>query len=232
MTPPTSRTLAAVTLTSALLLSGCTGAGSQESDLSPEEVLAEAKTQLDETSGVNILLATEKLPAGVNGIVSADGVGTHQPAFDGKLKVASGGITLDVEVVAVDGDVHAKLPYTTDFVEVDPRDYQAPDPADLMDTEEGLSSLLTAAEDVEAGEPVRSGELVLTEYTGTVPGEVVARVIPSADPSGTFDATFSVTEDNRLEEAELTGAFYPDAPEVTYSITFEDYGTDEDITAP
>ena len=61
----------------------------------------------------------------------------------------------DVEVVAADGKVFAQLPFTTEFVEVDPADYAAPDPAALMEPEGGLSSLLTAAEGVEAGEQVR-----------------------------------------------------------------------------
>ncbi len=88
--------------------------------------------------------------------------------------MAASGITADADVVALDGEVYAKLPFTSKFVVIDPADYGAPDPADLMDPDGGLSSLLTAAQDVQAGKQVREGKVVLTSYTGTVPGKDVA----------------------------------------------------------
>lgn len=230
MTSP-RRLLVAGTLTAGLTLSACTG-GAAEDDRSPDEVLADAKATLDETSGVRIELATEKLPAKVDGILSATGIGTHDPAFEGDLKVFTGGITADVPVVAAQGKVFAKLPFTTEFVEVDPAAYAAPDPAGLMETDGGLSSLLTAADDVEEGEQVRSGEDVLAGYTGTVPGEAVASIIPSASAGSDFDAEFTVDEEDRLREAVLTGPFYPEAGDVTYTITFDQYDTSADITVP
>jgi len=222
---------AAAVLGAVLTLSSCTGDDAAPSR-SPEEVLAEAKANLDETSGVRILLATEKLPPGVDGVVSARGIGTHPPAFEGELKVSAAGITADAAVVAVDGPVEAKLPFTTEFVVIDPADYGAPDPADLLSADQGLSSLLTDAEGAEEVEEVREGERVLTEYSATLPGDTVARVIPSADAEGSFDATFLVSDDDLLDEAVITGPFYPDADEVTYTISFDDYGTEKDITAP
>lgn len=230
MTSMRTRTLPLLASSAALLLAGCTSGDDQER--SPDEVLTSAKTSLDETRGVHLVLATERLPAGVDGILTADGVGTHDPAFEGDLKIATGGITANVEVVAAQGAVHAKLPFTTEFVEIDPADYQAPDPASLMETDGGLSSLLTAVEGVEEGDPVRSGERVLSEYSGTVPGDVVAGIIPSASPDGTFDATFTVDDQDRLAEATLTGPFYPESRDVTYTITFDRYGTAKDIKVP
>lgn len=224
------RRIAAGTMAAALLLTGCSG--TEEGKPSPAEALAAAKRNLDETSGVHIVLSTEKLPPGVSGILRADGIGTHPPAFRGTLQVVASGITADAEVVAVDGTVHAKLPFTTDFTEVDPTDYGAPDPAALMAPEGGLSSLLTAAEGVEEGEAQRDGELVLTTYTGTVPGDVVAGIIPSASAQGDFDAEFTVTDDRTLRRADLTGPFYPGSEDVTYTIEFDRYGISEDISAP
>lgn len=231
MTTSPHRFVIGLALAAVLPLSACTGSDS-EPDLSPTEVLAEAKKNLDETSGVHVVLSTEKLPQAVNGIVSADGIGTHAPAFEGDLKVSAEGITADVAVVAVDDVVYAELPFTTEFVEIDPLDYNAPDPAELMSTDEGLSSLLTEAEDVEEGEPVRAGEEVLTELTGTVPGDAVSAVIPSASDKDTFDATFTITDENLLNEAVLSGPFYPEAEDVTYTITFDKYGTEKEIAAP
>lgn len=232
MTHTRPRVLLGLALAAALSLSACTGSDSDDSEQSPSDVLAEAKANLDQTSGVHVVLSTEKLPSGVNGIVSADGIGTHAPAFEGNLKVSAAGITADAGVVAVDDVVYAMLPFTTRFVEIDAQDYGAPDPAELMGTDEGLSSLLTEAEDVEEGEQERDGETVLTTYSGTVPGDSVSSIIPSASADGTFDATFTLTEDDELNEAVLTGPFYPGSADVTYTIEFDEYGTEKEITAP
>ncbi|HEX6876321.1 MAG TPA: LppX_LprAFG lipoprotein [Nocardioidaceae bacterium] len=227
----TRNTLVGSALVGLLALGGC-ASGSGEAHQSPEEALSAAKTTLDKTSGVEVNLSTEKLPASVNGILTAEGVGTHDPAFKGSLKVATGGITADVPVVAAQGKVFAKLPFTTKFVEVDPSEYAAPDPAGLMEPKGGLSSLLTAAKDVEEGEQVRSGEDVLSSYTGTVPGSVVADIIPSASANASFDATFTVDDQDHLHKAVLTGPFYPKSGEVTYTITFDQYGTNANIALP
>lgn len=230
-----ARSLAALALSAGLglggvaVLSGCSN--DDASELGPEERLAAAKTALDETAGVRIELAADELPPSVDGLLAAEGVGTHAPAFEGDIQVSTGGLTAKAAVIAVDGTVWAVLPFTTDYTEIDPADYGAPDPAALMSTDGGLSSLLTSAESVEQGEQVRDGEQVLTEFTATLPGQVVARVIPSAQDAD-FDARFTLDDDNRLSEVTMTGPFYPEADPVTYTVGFSQYGVDKDITAP
>ena len=226
------RTIALTVASAALLLTGCSDDDSGSS-ASPEEVLEQAKETFDETSGLSISLTTDDLPAGVTGITAAEGVGTRAPAFEGSITVVLSGTEFNVPIVAVDDKVYAQIPLTPGWSDVDPAEYGAPDPAQLMSTETGFSSLLPATTDLEEGESVRGGENndeVLTEYTGTVPGDVVSNVIPTA--SGDFDATYTVTDDGELREAVLTGAFYPGAESMTYTLGFEDYGTEQDITAP
>jgi lipoprotein LprG len=218
-------------LVSLTLLAGCSGSD-DEAKVSPTKTLAAAKKNLDATSGVRIGLSTEALPQGVSGLLTATGLGTHDPAFDGKIKVSVSGVTADAAVVAVNGKVFAKLPFTTRFVPIDPGDYGAPDPADLLNDDGGLSSLLTSATDVKRGKQVRAGKAVLTSYSATVPGKAVADVIPSATRSAGFDATFTVSDADRLAKAVLRGPFYPKAKDVTYTITFDDYGIKKNITAP
>ena len=58
---------------------------------------------------------------------------------------------------------------------------------------------------------------MLTSYSATVPGTAVAAMIPSASADADFDATFTVTDDDELAKAVLTGPFYPDADDVTYT---------------
>ena len=218
-------------LTTALALTGC-GGGKDRSPQDPTKVLAAAKKNLDATTGVRIGLSTVQLPRGVNGLLKATGIGTHDPAFDGTIKVSSGGITADAAVVATDGEVYAKLPFTTKFAVIDPADYGAPDPADLLADQGGLSSLLTEGTKVREGKQVRSGRTVLTSYSATVPGSAVASVIPSARSSARFPSTFTVDDQQRLARAVLTGPFYPKAADVTYTITFDHYGTKRDIKKP
>lgn len=217
-----------------LFLGACSEDSSPVGDgKTPDEVMALAKQTLDETSGVALTLEADELPTGVSAISAATGVGTHPPAFEGELTVMLGGQQFEVPVVAVDGSVFAQIPLVPGWSDVDPADYGAPDPAQLMSTDAGFSSLLPATDGVEEGESVRGGannEEVLTEFTGTVPGDVVSNVIPSA--SGDFDATYTISAEGELRTAELTGVFYPDTEPMTYTIGFDDYGTEQDITAP
>jgi len=223
-----------VVVAAALVLAGCSGDEKSVSDgKTPEEVMELAATTLDETSGVTLSLSSEGLPDGKTVLKAADGIGTHAPAFDGTITVVLAGTDFNVPIVAVDDKVFAQIPLTPGWSEVDPEDYGAPDPAQLMSTEAGFSALLTATDGVEEGDTVRGGEdnkEVLTEYTGTVPGDTVKNVIPSA--SGEFDATYTVTSDGELREAVLNGVFYPDTEPMTYSIGFDEYTTEKEITAP
>lgn len=227
--------LAVAALVLSLALTGCTG--EKEKSVSegkdPQEVMEQAKKTLDETSGVRLSLSTKDLPQGVQGLTNAEGVGVHPPGFEGTITVEVSGLSVDVDVIATDGKVWIKYLVPT-FQEADPADYGAPDPAELMATSGGLSDLLVNTDDLEKGEEVRGGENneeILTEYTGTVPASFVETVIPSATGDA-FDATYTISNDGELREATLTGEFYPDADELTYSITFDDYGTEKDIQAP
>lgn len=224
------RGVAAVVLVA--LLVGCSDDGGGESDATPEEVLAAAKTTLDDTSGVALSLTAEELPAEVDGVLEATGIATHAPAFDGDLTLVVNGLDVDVPVVSVGGTVYAQLPFTDSFAEVVPADYGAPDPAQLMDPDTGLSSWLTAATGIEEGERVRDGDLVLSSYSGTLAGEVVDASIPSARAAADFPVTFRIDEEGRLRSVEVSGPFYGPQGMVDYTVSVDDYGTDQDITKP
>jgi lipoprotein LprG len=216
------------------LLAGCgDDQQSVSGDRSPDEVMELAKTTLDDTSGVSLSLKTTDLPAGVTGVKEATGVGVHPPAFDGSLTVVLSGTEFNVPVIAVDDKVYAQIPLTPGWSDVDPAEYGAPDPSTLMSEDAGFSALLPATEGLEEGDTVRGGEdnkEVLTEFTGTVPGDVVSNILPGAE--GAFDATYTINADGELREAVLTGVFYPDTESMTYTIGFEDYGTEKKIAAP
>jgi lipoprotein LprG len=230
----TRTTLAAAVLLAAGSLAACSGGDAAETDdASGPEVLAAAKQQLDDTTGVHLALTTPELPDGVSGVLSAEGDVTKAPAFEGELKVLFSGLTADVPVISVGGKVYAKIPpLQTRWDEVDPADYQAPDPATLIDPDEGVPNWLTAAENVEKGEQERDGRTVVTVYTASIPGDAVKSAIPTAVAERSFDAEFRIDEDDRLVGGTFTGPFYASGGDVVYDLTLTDYGLDKDITAP
>ena len=229
------RTLLAAA-TAALLLTGCSGnhdSSKKKTEQTPEQVLAAAKKTLDETSGVHFTLGSKNVDASTNGLLSAEGVLTHAPAFDGKIVVQLAGLKPEVPVVAVDGKVYAQLPLTTGWQPIDPSDYGAPDPAGLMSPDTGLSSMLTSTTGVKKVDTVRGGvgnKEVLTSYEGTLPASSAKVILPSV--SGDVDATYTVTADDELRQAVLTGDFYGNGKSETYTVTVDAYGTQKDIKAP
>jgi lipoprotein LprG len=219
----------------AALALGVTACGSKSaSDLGdPATVLKTAQQKLEDTSGVTLTLTTDDLPDGVQGVQGASGTVTDAPAFDGTLTAVISAGSFPVPIRAVDGKVYAQIPLTLGWSEVDPCDYGAPDPAQLISADQGIPAILAATTDVKKGDDVRGGKdnkEVLTTYTGTVPESAAAHLIPGA--TGTFDATYGITPDGELRTASLTGAFYSGKPDMTYTLTVDDYGTSKDISAP
>ena len=217
------------------LLAACSGDDSEAAadKATPEEVLAAASARLTETSGVELNLSTDALPEGVSGIAEAAGTITDAPAFKGSITVVFAGQTAEVPVIAVGGKVYAELPFAPGYQKVNPREYGAPDPAQLIGAD-GFPGLLTLTDSPEAGESVRGGadnSEVLTTYTGTVPGDAMDAVIPSSSGES-FDVEWQITDDGELRTASMTGVFYPRTDPMTYTVEFADYGTALDIAAP
>jgi lipoprotein LprG len=210
-----------------LVLAGC--GGSDSSDDPPEDRLAAAKTSLDDADFIGFTIETDDLPSDVDGLVKAEGTGTHEPAFTGKVDVDAA-VSISADVVAVDGVVYADLP-VIGWNEIDPADYGAPDPAALMDTDSGISSLFTATEDLTSGDDVREGSDVFSTIDGTIPGDAVNALFPSAgtDP---FDVSYRLTDDDEIDAITVTGPFYEGSDDVTYQLDFDLDADEVDIQPP
>jgi lipoprotein LprG len=224
--------LLALLLGLGLVAQGCSS-DDKTAGKTPQQVVAGAQKQLDETKGVSLRLSTDNLPDGVTGVESAEGTGVHPAAFDGKLTVSLGGTSLSVPVIAVDGKVYARLPLTLGWSDVDPGEYGAPDPAALFTPGQGFSAVLAETSGLTKGDSQRGGvnnKEVLTTYTGAVSADTMQKVIPTA--SGDFKVAYAIDDQGRLRRADLTGVFYPSSASMTYTVTFDDYGTSKDISAP
>ncbi len=235
MRRPTLVPVAGALLLATVTLAGCTG--DDEGGDTPSDDLGTrmdtARAALDDAESLELTLSTDALPDGVAGLLEADGVGNHDPAFEGTVTVETGGLgTIDADVVAVDGEVYAELPFTQGMSPIDPDDFGAPDPAGLVDADNGVSSWLTDADDLADEGDTRDGEDVLTGVSGSLSGSVVAVLVPSADAEALFDVEFRLTDDDVLRDATITGPFYPGGDDVTYELAVETSDDTVDISAP
>lgn len=235
-----TRQLIPALLTAGLLLSGCSGS-SDSSDASGgggddgaalSARLADAKTTLDDAETITISLATKTLPDGITGLLSAKGTGNHSPAFQGKVTVVTGGASLGADVVAVGGKVYAKTGFLPDFAPIDPASLQAPDPASLLSTDAGITQILVKTDDLSEDGKTRDGKDVLTTIKGTLAGDVVKTIIPSAAADGTFAATYRLGDDDTVRDVTLSGPFYPGGDKVTYTVKLTTSDTPVTIEAP
>lgn len=231
------RRIAIAFLASATLLvtaAGCGSGdgGSKTSAGDVQKVLTEAKSQFDKASSVRFTMATGSTPSSGNAVLGANGTLTHQPAFKGDVKVLFSGFNTSIPVVSVNGKVYAKLPLTPSYSTIDPSEYGAPDPADFADPAQGISGLLLKLHGAKQSGQKRDGKVVVTTYSGTLPGSLVAPIIPSADDSGTYKTVVGIDGDGRITTLSVTGDFFSGSGDVTYDLTFYDYGKNVTITKP
>ena len=227
------RTVTALLAFALLAAPALTACGSGEPEESASELLARAKTTLDEASSAHFVLESEGAPESGTALVGGEGDIARPSSFEGTLKVLVLGAELDLAVVSVDGTVYAQLPFTAAFSVVDPAAFGFGDPGALLDPETGISQLLAGADSAELGEERRVGGEVVREVTAELPGELVEQVLTSADPGTPVRARFSIaTETGELRRAELAGPFFATAGDATYTVDLSDFGADVEITAP
>ena len=220
-------------------MTGALAACSSEADTVPEpkkltaaEQLAAAKAKADAATSMHLTLRSSGIPESANGAMGADGSGTHAPAFKGTLDARISGIQAKVEVIAIDQLLYLKLPFTTEFAEVDPKEYNAPNPALLFAVDGGVTSLLTSTTNPVLGKQTREGADVLTTITGKLPGASVAKLLNIGDAAKTFDVTYGITDPGgELRTVTVVGPFYQGATS-TYTLTLDKYGAPVEITKP
>jgi lipoprotein LprG len=218
------------------MTAGCSGSD-PVAGKTPTEQLAAAKVTFDAATSVHLTLRSSGIPESANGVLGADGSGTNTPAFKGTIDARISGFGAKVEVVAVDKVLYLKLPFTTDFVPADPKEYNAPDPAQLFAKQGGISSLLTQTQNPAEGKKIRVGPDVLQTITGTLPGASVSNLLSVGDTTKTFTVIYGLTESSgELRTVTVTGPFFkgPAGTYVTstYTLTLDNYGAQVEISKP
>jgi lipoprotein LprG len=223
--------LVAVTL--ATSLAACSGGSAPKATtLTPAQQLAAARDTLEKSPAVSFTLESDGLPGKAAGVSGAKGTGVFQPpSFKGTLDATVSGITGTVDVIAVDQDVYMKF-FTPGYAKIDPKTYGAPNPAQLFNTQTGVTSLIGKTQDVVQGPQQRDGADVLDTFHGTLPGAAVADVFVIGDRNGTFDVTYGVTNPGgELRTVVLKGPFYPGTTS-TYSLHLKSLASPVAISRP
>jgi lipoprotein LprG len=233
-----TRMATALLMTSVLLMTAALAACSGDADkpeakkLTAAEQLAAAKAKVDAATSMHLLLSSSGIPDSANGALGAEGDGTHAPAFKGTLDARMSGIRAKVEVVAIEKLLFLKLPFSTGFTQVDPKTYNAPDPAQLFATEGGITSLMTATTNPVEGKQTRAGAEVLKTITGKLPGDRVVKLLSAGDATKPFDVTYGITDPGgELRTVTVVGPFYEGATS-TYTLTLDKYGAPVEISRP
>jgi lipoprotein LprG len=224
--------LAAGTAALALALAGCSGSGATEA-APPAERLQDSRAALDSAGSVNLALSSKDVPPRENGVTAARGVGVvsqTEPKFQGTITGTVQGVAGTVDVVAI-GDTTWMKFFTPDYEKADLSTLGAPNPATFFHPGDGISSLLTATQDPEAGADTRSADEVLHTIRGTLPGAKVTDVLGLGDGTGTYQVVYGLTDDGQLRTATLTGPFFPGAP-ATYTLVLTKYGSPVEIASP
>jgi len=229
----------AVALLMAAVLVACSGADKapEAKKLTAAQQLAAAKAKADAATSMHLTVRSSGIPTSASGVLGADGSGTHAPAFKGTLEARLAGFQAKVVVVALDEVVYLKLPMTTEFVRADPKEYHAPNPAQLFAIDGGITSLITATTDPVEGRKTRAGSELLTTITGKLPGASVLKLLNIGDATKNFAVTYGITDPGgELRRVVVVGPFYrgPGSTPATstYTLTLDRYGAAVEIRKP
>lgn len=217
-----------VTATSLALLAGC---GMTAVD--PAQLLRDGKQSVDGASAVHFTLTSQGVTGTGTLITGGQGDARRPDSFAGSLSVVAGGFPVTVNVVSTGGVFYAQTPLSPGYDKTDPSAYGFGDPAQLLDPNHGLSSLLTAC----TGATNKDADLLngeqLDEVGCSIPGTLVAKLLTSADASQSVQATVGVdASTHQLRRVALVGPFFDKTHPSTFTVVLDKYGENVTITPP
>jgi lipoprotein LprG len=217
------------TATAIAVLAGC---GAAPAD--PAQLLRDAKHSIDSASAVHFTLTSQNVTSGTGPLITGGEGDARRPnSFTGSLSVVDGGFTLTVNVVSTGGVFYAQTPLSSTYTKTDPSQYGFGDPAQLLDPNRGLSSLLAACTGATNHDPDRLNGEQLDEVGCSMPGALVAALLTSADASQPVQATIGVNPTtHELRRVALVGPFFDKTHPSTFTVVLDKYGENVTITPP
>lgn len=220
----------AVLLIAAWLL--CLSACSTAAKANPQTLLQQAKAKLDSSSAAHFVLTSSNVSASGTQILNGSGDLVRPDGMQGTFGVTVGGFTANVKVVSEGGVFEALLPFQPHFQKTDPANYGLTDPAQLMNTQTGLTRLLAIAQDPKLTKSERVAGELLDTVTYTVPGSDIP-VLPDAKPSVPVVLVAAIDPRNHeVRQISLTGPLTSATSNSTYVLTLTDYNEQVTITVP
>lgn len=202
--------------------------------MDPATLLRNAKSTIDGTEALHFTLTSENAKG--SGLVLSGGEGDARrkpDAFTGTLTVTLAGAPLTVRIVSVGGTFYAQEPFATHYKVATPQQYGFGDPTVLLNPDKGLSSLLVQAKNPQLGDQTRYQGEALQQVKAQLPGQLVANLLVSADPSQDVSAVFGIDpSNNQLRTVDLVGPFFAKGENATFHLVLADYGENVTITPP
>ncbi|HEY6794639.1 MAG TPA: LppX_LprAFG lipoprotein [Kineosporiaceae bacterium] len=219
-------------------LVSCSGSGSGSRAAAPSttsaaDLVSRAKAVLDGSRTIHFVLSSKDVPKGVDVLLGGEGDAARPDRFSGDLNVDVAGIQAKVSVISIGGTLYARLPFAATYQVTDPRTFHIPDPGSFMSPARGLTQLLAQATDVRDAGTARAGTVVVRQVTAELPGQVVGRILVSADPATQVRATFGIESGSgRLRSASLVGPFFAKGVDSTYDLQLSRFDEPVDIRSP
>jgi hypothetical protein len=207
--------------------------GSAATAPDPNQLLRDGKKSIDAASTVHFTLTSQGVTGTGTLITGGEGDASRPNSFAGSLSVVAAGFPVTVKIVSTGGVFYAQTPLSPRYDKTDPSAYGFGDPAQLLDPNHGLSSLLTAC----TGASNQAADLLngvqLDEVGCSMPGTLVAKLLTSADSSQPVMATVGVdATSHQLRRVVLVGPFFDKAHSSSFTVVLDKYGENVTITPP
>jgi lipoprotein LprG len=218
----------AVTLV-AVLIAGCSQS-TPKGD--PSALLSAARQKLDAASSLHFSLTSNVPDRGKTTILAGKGDLERPDSIAGSFTISVSGFPAEVKVVSKGGVFAAQLPFAVGYVKTDPSRFGLENPAQLMDPNSGITSLLGGATNPKMGPQVRLEGELLDTVTATVPGDKIP-VLPDAAPQKPVALVALIDpHTDELRQISLTGPFTSSTSDGTYVLVLTAYDEHVDITLP
>jgi hypothetical protein len=213
----------------ALLSAAC---GSSAPNVSVTTLLQKAKVKADSAAGIHFVLSSKGVGTSGTNLVGGTGDLIRPAQLQGTFSVTVSGFVANVKVVSVGNVFEAETPFSTHYVKTSPSSYGLTNPTQLLDTNNGLTSLLALAQNPQkTGSERINGELLDT-VAFTVPGSDIP-VLPDADPSKPVNLIVAIDPRSfEMRQITLTGPLVSATSDCSYTLLLSDYNEHVNITLP